>query len=323
MRLSFMIPIAVALFVSQSAVAQQPATPVVFGWAYSPDVPQVAQAYDKDLWKSENLEPKMIPFATGRDAFEALIGGQLDMAIMAEFPPVSGALRNLKFSILATLSKYNAMRVIAKSATPITSLGQLAGKKIGTPVGTNVHFDIADALKSQNVRAEFVNVGPADLIPALLRGDIDAASMFPSAYGNARRALGAQYQEMLLPNVGEAFILVGSDKFAKEQPDVIKRFLAVLLKGEALVVSDPKDSQEVTSRYVKGALPVEQVQAIWPDYSFKITLDNGTFDLMAREGQWVRDMGYVKEGDPSRALYEGFVVKGPLQSLAPDRVTLD
>jgi NitT/TauT family transport system substrate-binding protein len=296
---------------------------VVFGWAYSPDVPQVAQAYDKDLWKSENLEPKMIPFATGRDAFEALIGGQLDMAIMAEFPPVSGALRNLKFSIIAVLAKYEAVRVIVKSATPITSLTQLAGKKIGTPVGTNVHFIIADALKAQDVKAELVNVGPADLVPALLRGDIDAAEPFPAAYLAAKRALGAQYQEVRLKNVDESMILVATDKFARESPDVIKRFLATLLKAERLVISDPKDSQEATVRYVKNTIPLEQIQASWPDYEFRMMLDNATFDLMAREGQWVRDMGYVKEGDPSRALYEGFVVKGPLQSLAPDRVTLD
>jgi NitT/TauT family transport system substrate-binding protein len=321
MRLVFAL-IAATLFTWQSAVAQSP-TPLVLGWAYSPDVPQLAQAYDKHLWATENLEPKMVPFATGRDAFEAVIGGQLDLAIMAEFPPVSGVLRNLKFSIVAALSKYVAMRVIAKSATPITSLSQLAGKRIGTPIGTNVHFDVAEALKSQDVKAELVNVGPADLIPALLRGDVDAASMFPSAYEGAKRALGAQYQEVRLPNLEQVFILIASEKFSRESPDVIKRFLAALLKGEALVVSNPKDSQEATVRYVRNAISLEQIQATWPDYTFKIMLDNATFDLMAREGRWVRDMGYVKEGNPSRQLYEGFVAKGPLQAIAPDRVTMD
>jgi NitT/TauT family transport system substrate-binding protein len=322
MHLPAFITIAACLLTWQTLAAQTP-TPVVIGWGPSPDVPQIAQAFDKNLWKEQNVEPKMVPFATGRESFEALIGGGLDLAIMAEFPPVSGALRNLKFSIVAAVSKYDGMRVIAKSATPITDLKQLAGKKVATPIGTNVHFAVADALKTADVKVELVNVGPSDIVPALIRGDVDAASMFPSGYLGAKKALGAQYQEVGLPNVNQIFILVASEKFASSNPDAIKRVLATLLKGEELVVNNPKDSQEATARYVKNAVPLDNIRTAWPDYTFKITLDNATLDLMTREGRWIREMGFVKEGEPSRQFYKGFVLKEPLTSIAPDRVSLD
>ena len=305
----------------QGAVAQAP-TPFVLGWNYVPDVPQIAVAYERDLWKGQNLAPKLVPFPTGRDTLEALIGGQVDLGVMAEFPPAVAALRNQKFSIVARLSRYDHMRVIAKGAAPLTSLTQLEGKKIGTTIGTNVHFAVAAALAKAGVKAVFVNVGPSDIIPALVRGDVDAASMFPSAYPSAARALGRDYQQILLPDVAQDFLLVASEKTAAD-PDLIKRALAVILAGGEVVASDPAAAQEATFHFVKSAVPLEQIKAAWGDYSFGTVLGRDTLDLMAHEGEWVRQNGFVKQGTPSMDFYKGFVAPGPLRALKPDRVTLD
>jgi len=303
-----------------SAFAQT--MPLTLGWGYSPDVPQIAEAFDKELWKKHDIDAKMVPFATGRDAFEALIGGQLDLAVMTEFPPVSGALRNLKFRIVAALSNYNQLRLIAKGSEPLTSFKQLEGKKIGTPIGTNVHFAAAEALTKAGVKVEFVNVGPADIIPALSRGDIDAAAMFASAYFGAKRVLGAQYQEIMLPDVGQVFVLLASEK-AAANPALIEKTLATLLEGEALVARDPAGSQAATLRFIKNAIQPDQLAALWSGYSYRVGLTDALADLMAREGRWVRAMGYVKDGDPTAAFYKSFFLPGPLKAVGPDRVSLN
>ncbi len=71
----------------------QDLTPVTIGWGAYPDVPQIAQAADKKLWAAQKLDAKKIPFANGRAGFEALIGGQRDYVVMAEFPGVAGVMR--------------------------------------------------------------------------------------------------------------------------------------------------------------------------------------------------------------------------------------
>jgi NitT/TauT family transport system substrate-binding protein len=311
-----------ALLAGVGAAPAQTPQSLVLGWGYSPDVPQVAEAFDKELWKKHGLDAKMIPFATGRDAFEALIGGQLDLAVLTEFPPVSGALRNLKFRIVASLSSYDQLRLIAKSGEPLTSLKQLEGKKVGTPIGTNVHFAAAEALGKAGVKVEFVNVGPADIIPALTRGDIDAAAMFASAYFGARKALGAQYQEIMLPDVGQMFVLLASEKAAAD-PALVERALATLIEGEKLAAADPAAAQATTLRFVKNALQPDQLQALWAGYSFRVQLTDKLADLMAREGRWVRAMGYVKDGEPSPAFYKSFFLPEPLKRIAPERVSLN
>ncbi len=313
------IPLVVAALAAWTSPAR--AEPVTIGWGAFPDVAAIAEAQDKGLWKDQDLQAQIIPFATGRDGFEALIGGQVDFAIMAEFPAVTGAMRNLKFSIPAVLSQYKSFRAIAKSPTPLT-LKDLAGKKVAMPLGTNVHFIIADALKAAGVTAELVNVSPPDMIPSLVRGDVDAIATFPNGYGGAKRALAAQYQEIPLTGYESSFVLVASEK-ATANPDFIKRVLAVLLKGDELVFKDPAEAQQAVSRYVGKALTLEAIQASWGDYDQHIKLDRGTLDLMVREGTWLRDQGFVKQGTPSVELYRKVFLPGPLKALTPASVEIE
>jgi NitT/TauT family transport system substrate-binding protein len=310
-----------ALMLAGSHIAQAEAPTVVkIGWGSFFDVPQLTQAVDKNLWKDQNLAPEIISFATGRESFEALIGGQLDFAILTEFPAVTGAMRGLKFAIPAALSRIKTMKVIAKSTTPVTSMKQLAGKKIAAILGTNLHFLVLEGLKMDGVTASLVNVGPADMIPALVRGDVDAAATFPSAYQAAKRTLGDQYQEIPIPGISQNFVLVASNTMATEKPEVVKRLLAVLLAGEKLVDADPKETQEASVRYGKNAVPLAIIQASWSSYSFRVQLDKATVDLMAREATWLRDQGLVKNADPAKL--DSYFMTGPLKELAPDRVEI-
>lgn len=240
------------LLLAAGQAFSQGLTTVTIGWGAYPDVPQLAQASVKGLWAEEKLEARIIPFASGRQGFEALIGGQLDYAIMAEFPAVTGVMRNQKFSVVAVLSQYKSFRVITKGDKAPAGLAALAGKKIAMPLGTNVHFAIATALEKGGVNAELVNVPPSEMIPALTRGDVDAIMPFPSAYQKAKSVLGAQYQEIRTPDYSSSFVLAASEK-ATANPALTQRVLAALLKGEAL--SRPTRPSRSRQRHVTWAAP--------------------------------------------------------------------
>jgi NitT/TauT family transport system substrate-binding protein len=313
--------LATTLLLAAAPAFAQGLTTVTIGWGAYPDVPQLAQASDKGLWAAEKIEAKIVPFASGRQGFEALIGGQLDYAIMAEFPAVTGVMRNQKFSVVAVLSQYKSFRLITKGDKAPAGLAALAGKKIAMPLGTNVHFAIATALEKAGVNAELVNVPPPEMIPALTRGDVDAIVPFPSAYQKAKSVLGAQYQEVRMPDYSSSFVLAASEK-ATANPAMTQRVLAALLKGEALVKANATESQEATARYVGGATTLDAVRAAWPEYEYRIKLDQNMLDTMVKEGQWLRAKGLIKEGDPTPALYRKWLAPEPLKALDPSRVTL-
>jgi NitT/TauT family transport system substrate-binding protein len=113
---------------------------VNLSWSPGPDTPQIAVALDKGLWSRRGITVKTSSTPTGREALEQVIGGQADYALMAELPPVIGAMQHQNFKVIASLSRYVALRVIGNGSVDLSNLKNLAGKKIGTTQGTNVNF---------------------------------------------------------------------------------------------------------------------------------------------------------------------------------------
>jgi len=313
---------AAMLCFAASASFAQDKKPLVVGWGAYADVPQISVAVDKNMWKDQGLEVKVVPFNSGRESFEALIGGQLDFAIVAEFPAVIGAMRAQKFGILASLSRDRANRIVGTDKAGMQSVKDLAGRKIGTTVGTNIHFMLDQALKGAGVTAEIVNVAPPDIVPALVRGDVEAATMFPNFYASAKRALGDRYRDIPVKEYATTFVLLGSPEVMEKRPEVVKQFLAAMLKGEAMVLTNPGESQEAVARVVGKALPLDVIKAGWPEYEFRIQLDRGLLDLLVKEGEWIRDRGMIKNVDPTAALFRGYFRDAPLKAVAAERVQL-
>lgn len=310
-----------ALFVavaggSSSAHAQ----PVTFAWTPSAEDPQLAVALDQKLWSG--LDVKATSFPTGREALEAMLGGQADFAAAAELPAVVGAMRGQKFRILAILSRYKANRILTTTKLSLKSAADLAGHKVATTVGTNSDFALAFELKKAGVKAEVVNVSPPDTVPALARGDVDAALTFPSFTDQAKRVLGGRYGEMMTPDYVTHLVLLGSTDVFEKRPQVVAAFLAGIMKADAEIAADPTAAQQSVVRVTGGILKAEAVKANWPDYDYRTGLDAPLLSLMVEEGQWVKERGLIKNVEPTEALFRSFIAEAPLKAIAPDRVKL-
>ena len=277
---------------------------------------------DKNLWKAEGLEAKVIPFRTGRSAFEALLGGQLDFALMAEFPAVIGAMRKQKFGVIAEMSQYTATRIIHTGGSAIKRIADLAGKPIGTTLGTNVHYMLENELTAAEVKAEIVSVGPPDIVAALSRGDIFAAAMFPSFYAGAKRTLKERYNEIRVPSYGTHFILVATADAIEKHPDTVSGVLKALYKGEKVVTSSPAEAHAAVSRVVKGTLKPNDVAAAWGNYSHRMKLDPALVELMLQEGLWIHKRGSIKGDKPTAELMRSAVAAKFLAAIDASRVTL-
>lgn len=319
--LSALVCAALLAFARPTAAAPNLGT-VRLSWQPGPDTPQVAQAVDKGLWTQRGLTVQTSATATGREAFEALIGGAVDYALMAELPPVVGAMQDQKFRVIATLSRYNGMRVIATTATDLSSLKNLSGKKVGTILGTNVDFQAYEALRSAGATATVVNVAPSDIVPALARGDIDAAFMFPQSYPLAKKVLGDRYNEKRTPGYAATFVLVATTDELTKHPERAKALLSGLVEGNALVAKDPSGSAAVVSKAMGGLTPPAAITALWSDYSFSIVLDPALISLFEREGRWLHEGNYVKGPAPTPGLFSSFVDPSLLHAVAPEDVTL-
>ena len=304
------------------ARAQSP-RPVRIGGGLSVEAPQFALAQERDLFGAAGLAPAVTNFPTGREAFEALIGGQVDLAMMAELPVVVGALRAQKFGVVGTLSRYRGMRIVTKKqGGTAPMLATLAGRKFGVTLGTNTHFMLMSELATAGIQAEIVNIGPADLIAALARGDVDAAAPLPNADAGTRRALGADYAEIPVRSYQPTYLLVASEAFVRDV-DVTGRFLSALLKAEAAMATETEAAQAAAARLAGRAQNLEAVRAAWPDYDARISLDRPLLDLMEREGRWLAETGAARGASTEPAVFRAAIAEAPLLAFLPLRLTRD
>ena len=314
-----------ALLVGATIVAAplaQAQEKVTLGGGPIAEVPQFIVANDRKLWDSRGLNVVVTPFATGRESFEALIGGQLDLAIMAEFPAVVGAMRDQKFAVVGVISRYVGNRIIVKADKPVASIADLAGKPVGVTIGTNTHFMLDEAVRKAGIKIETVNVGPPDIVPALVRGDIAAGAPFPSFYVGAKRTLAANYQEIAVPGYATTFLLVASRDFIEKHPDALTKVLSAINEGQGIVDADPAGAQQIVARVAGGATSLQAIQAAWPEYQFKLTLDADLLDLMTREGAWIKERGIIKNVEPTEALFKSHVSADALRAANAKAVTL-
>ena len=76
----------------------------------------IVVAMSEGYFADEGIELETVKFTSGRRALEALIGGQLDVAFMAEYPVSIASLREQPFGTFTTLSRYTANRMISKAS---------------------------------------------------------------------------------------------------------------------------------------------------------------------------------------------------------------
>ncbi len=312
---------AAAALLATTAMAET--TAVTIGGGPYLDIPQLSVAMDQNLWAENGLEAEVIPFRTGRSAFEALLGGQLEFAFMAEFPAVIGAMQEQEFRVIAEMSQYTATRIIHGGDPEIDTIAELDGLSVGLTAGTNVHYMFENEVAAAGIEVEIVSIGPADIVPALARGDIDAGAMFPSFYAGAAEVLGDAYQEIPVDSYGTHFILAATLEMIEESPDVVAAVLASLYAGEQVVTSDPAASHQAVSNVLGGTLSPEDVALASANYDFRMQLNQEMLELMVDEGAWIIGRGSIEGETPTVKSIAPYIDGSFLAEIDASRVAME
>jgi ABC-type nitrate/sulfonate/bicarbonate transport system substrate-binding protein len=241
---------------------------------------------------------------------------------MAEFPVVVGAMQQKNFRVIAILSRYRGNRIVTTTTSGITSIKGLANKKVGVTLGTNANYQSDTVLQDAGIPVTDVNSVPADLVPALARGDIDAAVLFPSFFPLAKKILGDKYREFRTPAYSTTFVIVATTDVIAKHPDRVKAFLAGLIAANASVVANRDAAAASASRLMGGIAPADAILGLWSDYHFEVSLDPELLTLLIKEGAWIHKQGLVKGPEPSEQLLRSYIATGPLRELSAHTVTL-
>jgi aliphatic sulfonates family ABC transporter substrate-binding protein len=174
------------------AATAQELKPIKIGFQTGEINVLLSYALGSGLFKANGLDVKVAQFPAGPAMLPALAAGEVDLAWMGEFPAVTGYSNGLPIEILF-MERIDAtnVRLVANPAVGITTTSDLKGKRIGVAIGSTSHYHLLRALAQANLKASdvtLVNLTPANMPPAYIAGQIDAAFVWEPNAGAIERA---------------------------------------------------------------------------------------------------------------------------------------
>jgi NitT/TauT family transport system substrate-binding protein len=202
--------------------------------------------------------------------------------------------------VVSTIYQSNPNAVMALKKTGIKSVKELKGKKVGVPSGSSQTTMLPLLLKSNNLKESDINMidmPVASMVPALLQGQVDAVLGSIDAYQIQAEAQGAQldvykFADHGVPTVSTSIFV--SNSYLKDNPDVVKKFIAASLKGWSFALDNPdkavKDLKVVFPE-VNEKLAAAELAAITPLFCS----GGAKYIGKAEDALWVRSQDLLSE----------------------------
>ena len=207
-------------------------------WATPNQIAKVDKVYDDAM----GVDVKWTNFSTGVQMTEAMLAGDIDIAYSQGLAPFVTAIQQgapIKMVSIAVI--YEANDCFVKNDLGITSANasELEGKTVAVPLNTMADFAFRKYMQVLNVDTstmKIVDQAPADGAVSLADGSVDMACIFGGASAKKAGEVGtpimssAQKREA---GIGSFDVVSVTEKFATENPDLLRTFLQVTHEANA------------------------------------------------------------------------------------------
>lgn len=217
--------------------------------------------------------------------------GVADVATHAETQILRYSVRNPDLRVILNVTE-GLYRVVARRSAGISSMRDMAGKRIATIPTTSSGYFFNRMLAREGLAFDditVVSVMPLDrMAGALQRGEVDAVVIWEPYSEQAVRALGADaiefdgkgvYRELFNLNTTAAN-LADPDQRAK-----IVTFVRAIMDAAAEIREDPAAAQALVAQ--RGSFDPRDVKDAWKHHGFLATLPSDLLDVLVEEEIWL------------------------------------
>jgi ABC-type nitrate/sulfonate/bicarbonate transport system substrate-binding protein len=277
-------------------------------------------AESQGYFAAEGVQVTLKDAVGGVRAMRDLADDQTDLVTTSDTTIVFNSFSRNDFAVLATFassSKHIGL-VVGKSAG-YARPEHLAGKRIGTVVGSAGQFYsdswlIFHGIDPKTTRS--VSLQPETMVTALAKGEVEAVAIWePYRRDILKIVPGAT----LLPNPGIYTVslnLVADRNLLGPRDEELTRVLRALLRAEQFIGAEPAKAQAILRERLK--LEQAYVDQVWPNYRYRLSLEQSLLTTLESEARWTRQEGHVRADRSPNFL--GFIYAGPLRKTSPDRV---
>ncbi len=312
MKIKYFVFIGILLLASCS-INKAPQDKIVFGvdtvtMASAP----VFVAEAKGFWKQEGLDVEIKPFVSGRLALDALVGKSVDAATVADISVVLANFQQQKAHIIGTFSTSEKhVNMLAQKNKGISKPKDIKGKKIAISKGTSGEYVLSKFLEKYNISDSEVKItalNPPDMVPAIIRGDVDAILTWQPHIYNAQKNLGKN--AVIFSSEGlynHPFNVVVMDKGNKETQ---KKLLIGLKHSAEFMKSNRDESIQIVAKRI--GIDAKDVEALWNGYLFDLSVPSST--SLENVGNWAKKTGIIKQ-DAKEPDYKSIIDEEFLNSI--------
>ena len=187
-------------------------------------------------WK-DRCNVEWISFNAGPAEIEAVFAGEIDLGYIGPVPAINANVKsNGDVRIISNATNAGAVLLVRNDAG-ISSVADLAGKKIAVPqIGNTQHLCLLDLLTKNGLKT--VDQGGdvtvsassnADIVNLIDNGSVDAA-LVPEPWGttienNGSATVLLDYDELFLNGNYPTAVVIANGDFLEDHPDLVKEFL--------------------------------------------------------------------------------------------------
>jgi len=222
-----------------------------------------AAAVAEGFYKDAGLDVTLVQGNGSGNTAQLVANGRSEIAY-ADAVAVSQLIaKGAPMKVLSTVYQSNPNEVSALKKTGIKSVKDLAGKKVGVPSGSSQTTMLPLLLKANNLKesdVNLINMPPTAMVPSLLQGQVDAILGSVDSYQIQLEAQGAQTDNFMFADHGVPTVstsIFASDSYIKNNPEVVRKFIAASLKGWYFALDNPEKA-------------VKDLKSVFPEMNEKL-----------------------------------------------------
>jgi ABC-type nitrate/sulfonate/bicarbonate transport system substrate-binding protein len=280
-----------------------------------------------DLFSKHGLKAEFISFQSGAAGAAAFKSGSIDIGSTAVPGFASGRLNGSDVQVFAIEADDSAtVSLIARSQSGIASVRDLAGKKVGTAVGTVGYLGLVFALAREGMTptsAQISNLQALTWVPIFKAGEMDAIFAYqPQTY--QLMALGGKRIASLKEFTPDPIMWVGRSAFlnSPQGSEAAARFLAAMDEGGRLYKENALQvikymaerngiTIDVATSLVNDLIEIPYSEQVGPTGSWSLTNPNSLKAVYDKDVDTLVRLGIL----PSAPSFEGAVNPKPLKAL--------
>jgi NitT/TauT family transport system substrate-binding protein len=326
-RLTFLIAGCFIFLLLTTSCAKPTATPEIDSFTlpvgFVPNV-QFAPFYvglEKGFFSEQRIDLQM-DHSMETDTVALVGADKLPFGICSGEQVLLGLNQGLSLKYILNWYQRYPVGIVSLADANIKSVTDLKGKKVGIPVLSGASYIGLEALllenqmKDQDLKLESIGYSQVEMLAS---GKIDAAVIYVANEPVQLQLLG--YSTDLI-RVSDSISMIGNglitnEKTLKENPDLVKRMAAALVKSIEYTEANPDESYEICKKYVDNLANADnqelQKQVMIESIALYKDVDNRKTGVSS-ETAWInmsdvmKRMGLIRESvDPHNAYTNEFV----------------